>query len=50
MTPQRPHVLVTNDDGIRAPGLLALKKACAEIGKVTVLAPSHNGSASGHVK
>ncbi|MEA3377046.1 MAG: 5'/3'-nucleotidase SurE [Chloroflexota bacterium] len=50
MAPQRPHVLVTNDDGIRAPGLLALKKACTEIGKVTVLAPSHNWSASGHVK
>jgi 5'-nucleotidase len=41
---------VTNDDGIRAPGLLALKNACARIGTVTVLAPSHNWSASGHVK
>ncbi len=50
MAPQRPHVLVTNDDGIRAPGLLALKDACARIGTVTVLAPSHNWSASGHVK
>jgi len=47
---QRPHILVTNDDGIRAPGLLALKDACASIGTVTVLAPSHNWSASGHVK
>jgi 5'-nucleotidase len=42
--------LVTNDDGIRSPGLLALKDACARIGTVTVLAPSHNWSASGHVK
>lgn len=50
MTPERPHILVTNDDGIRAPGLLALKNACAELGRVTVLAPSHNWSASGHVK
>lgn len=50
MTPQHPHILVTNDDGIRAPGLLALKNACARLGKVTVLAPSHNWSASGHVK
>ncbi len=50
MTPQRPHILVTNDDGIRAPGLLALKSACARLGTVTVLAPSHNWSASGHVK
>jgi len=46
----KPHILVTNDDGIRAPGLLALKDACAEIADVTVLAPSHNWSASGHVK
>lgn len=50
MTPERPHILVTNDDGIRAPGLLALRNACAELGRVTVLAPSHNWSASGHVK
>ncbi len=50
MTRERPHILVTNDDGIRAPGLLALKNACAELGRVTVLAPSHNWSASGHVK
>jgi 5'-nucleotidase len=47
---QLPHILVTNDDGIRAPGLLALKDACSQIGTVTILAPSHNWSASGHVK
>ncbi len=47
---QRPHLLITNDDGIRAPGLLALKDACADVGDVTVLAPNHNWSASGHVK
>jgi 5'-nucleotidase len=50
MASSRPRILVTNDDGIRAPGLLALKKACAEIGDITVLAPDHNWSASGHVK
>lgn len=50
MTSDTPHILVTNDDGIRAPGLLALKNACARLGDVTVLAPSHNWSASGHVK
>jgi len=44
------HILVTNDDGIGAPGLLALKQALSQVGKVTVLAPSHNWSASGHVK
>lgn len=44
------HILVTNDDGIHAPGLLALATAMRPLGKVTVLAPNHNWSASGHVK
>jgi 5'-nucleotidase len=44
------HILVTNDDGISAPGLLALTLALREVGQVTVLAPDHNWSASGHVK
>jgi 5'-nucleotidase len=47
---QPPNLLITNDDGIRAPGLLALRDACAEVGDVTILAPEHNWSASGHVK
>jgi len=44
------HILVTNDDGVFAPGLLALAQAMRTLGKVTVLAPDHNWSASGHVK
>jgi 5'-nucleotidase len=44
------HILVTNDDGIGAPGLLALATALQEVGQVTVLAPDRNWSASGHVK
>jgi 5'-nucleotidase len=44
------HILVTNDDGISAPGLLALVKEMKLIGQVSVLAPEHNWSASGHVK
>lgn len=44
------HILVTNDDGVSAPGLLALARAMQPFGKVTVLAPDHNWSASGHVK
>lgn len=44
------HILVTNDDGINAPGLLALAQEMRSLGKVTVLAPDHNWSASGHVK
>ncbi len=45
-----PHILVTNDDGIAAPGLLALTEALTAVGRVSVLAPSRNWSASGHVK
>jgi len=44
------HILVTNDDGVQAPGLLALAQAMRPLGKVTVCAPDRNWSASGHVK
>src|SRR5512135_1892067 len=44
------YILVTNDDGINAPGLLALKKALQALGDVVVVAPDHNWSASGHTK
>ena len=44
------HILVTNDDGVQAPGLLALAQALRLLGKVTVFAPDRNWSASGHVK
>lgn len=44
------HILVTNDDGVNAPGLLALAQALRPLGKITVLAPDRNWSASGHVK
>lgn len=44
------HILVTNDDGVHAPGLLALVHAMRKLGTVSVLAPDRNWSASGHVK
>jgi 5'-nucleotidase len=44
------HILVTNDDGVQAPGLLALAAELAKMGSVTVFAPDHNWSSSGHVK
>jgi len=44
------HILVTNDDGVTAPGLLALTQEMRKVGDVTVLAPDRNWSASGHVK
>lgn len=44
------HILVTNDDGVTAPGLLALAQEMRHLGDVSVLAPDRNWSASGHVK
>lgn len=44
------YILVTNDDGIDAPGLHALKHALQRIGEVQVLAPERNWSAAGHTK
>jgi 5'-nucleotidase len=44
------HILVTNDDGVLAPGLLALTQEMRKLGKVTVLAPDRNWSGAGHVK
>ena len=44
------HILVTNDDGVHAPGLLALAQEMRNLGEVTILAPDRNWSASGHVK
>jgi 5'-nucleotidase len=44
------HILVTNDDGVTALGLLALALEMRSLGKVSILAPDRNWSASGHVK
>ncbi|MCW5862946.1 MAG: 5'/3'-nucleotidase SurE [Anaerolineae bacterium] len=44
------HILVTNDDGVHAPGLAALVDAMKPLGRVTILAPDHNWSGGGHVK
>src|SRR5579862_7678261 len=41
-----PNILITNDDGIHAPGLRALAAAFAEIGTVTIVAPSRDHSAA----
>jgi len=43
-------ILLTNDDGVDAPGLLALKQGLQEVGEVVVFAPDHNWSAAGHGK
>src|SRR6202453_5351171 len=41
-----PNILITNDDGIHAPGLRALVGAMADLGTVTVVAPSRERSAA----
>src|SRR6058998_274012 len=41
-------VVLTNDDGVHAPGLAALERALAELGEVYVLAPEREQSACGH--
>lgn len=42
-----PTVLVTNDDGIDAPGIRALAAALERVGEVTVVAPAENQSWAG---
>lgn len=44
------YILVTNDDGVLAPGIFALATAMRSIGEVQVIAPATNQSASGHKK
>jgi 5'-nucleotidase len=44
------HILATNDDGVTAPGLLALVQEMRLIANIDVLAPDHNWSGGGHVK
>jgi 5'-nucleotidase len=44
----KPTILVTNDDGINAPGIRALIAVMSEIGKVIVVAPDSPQSAMGH--
>ena len=44
------HILVTNDDGVRSPGLTTLAQAMRRFGEVSILAPDRNWSGAGHVK
>lgn len=45
---KRPLILVTNDDGILAPGIRALIEVAHEIGEVVVVAPDKAQSGQGH--
>jgi 5'-nucleotidase len=44
MSNHQPHILVSNDDGYLAPGLLALVEAVRPLGRITVIAPEQNHS------
>jgi 5'-nucleotidase len=45
---KKPLILVTNDDGISAPGIRALISVMEELGEVVVVAPDSPQSAMGH--
>jgi 5'-nucleotidase len=45
---ERPLILVSNDDGIGAAGIKALKKALKRLGDVYVVAPDRERSAASH--
>ena len=42
------HILLTNDDGITAPGLAAMYRELVKLGDVSVAAPDSAQSASAH--
>ena len=44
----KKRILLTNDDGIEAPGLIALQNAVKELGETIIVAPEHERSASSH--
>lgn len=45
---KKPLILVTNDDGIAAPGIRSLVESAKEIGEVIVVAPDSPQSGMGH--
>jgi 5'-nucleotidase len=42
------NILVTNDDGVHAPGIKALAQGLSTLGKVTVMAPDRDRSGASH--
>jgi len=48
MKKQKPLILVTNDDGITAPGIIALVEVMKTLGDVVVVAPDKPQSGMGH--
>ncbi len=48
MGDERPRILITNDDGIHADGIIALEAAMCELGEVYVVAPESEQSGASH--
>jgi 5'-nucleotidase len=48
VTAARPLILLSNDDGVRAPGILAAEEALRALGEVIVAAPDRERSATSH--
>jgi 5'-nucleotidase len=48
MTASRPLILLSNDDGVRAPGILAAEQALRPLADVVVAAPDRERSATSH--
>ena len=48
MTKSRPLILLSNDDGIGSPGILALEEAVQGMGEIYVVAPETERSAASH--
>jgi 5'-nucleotidase len=44
----KPVILITNDDGVTAPGILNLVEAVKDLGKIVVVAPDKPQSGMGH--
>jgi len=45
---RQPVILITNDDGITAPGIMNLVEAVKDLGKIVVVAPDRPQSGMGH--
>jgi 5'-nucleotidase len=48
MLDHKPLILVTNDDGVQAPGIAALFAAMQTLGQAVMIAPEQDASASSH--
>jgi len=46
--PRAYRILLSNDDGVRAPGILAVAQALEPLGEITIAAPAENQSGKGH--